>query len=313
MPNCDSEELDFTQYPTCNFVLGDSTNFYATTDYARCFAKISGFKRVVLGSNVSIYQGNGSSIPALPNILFYSAQVEEIEYLGSEVYGITNYSGENNISTTFGNNITNFDTIFCGAGINSGHIEVDLNRVETIVGWSQYTTYTDQNTIGYAFCYCDFTNSSFDHLISIASNGGIKFSVFASQISMPNLTSIGTSGMRENTGIEELSIPLCTSLGEYAFYRNTSLATLSAPSLVTIGNYAFYDCPISGVLTLESAETIGQHAFNSADITEVHLPSATNIADNAFYDCRNITKAYIPAGCTISITSFFNNTEIVRT
>jgi len=313
MPNCDSEELDFTQYPTCNFVLGDSTNFYATTDYARCFAKISGFKRVVLGSNVSIYQGNGSSIPALPNILFYSAQVEEIEYLGSEVYGITNYSGENNISTTFGNNITNFDTIFCGAGINSGHIEVDLNRVETIVGWSQYTTYTDQNTIGYAFCYCDFTNSSFDHLISIASNGGIKFSVFASQISMPNLTSIGTSGMRENTGIEELSIPLCTSLGEYAFYRNTSLTTLSAPSLVTIGNYAFYDCPISGVLTLESAETVGQHAFNSLDITEVHLPSATNIADNAFYDCRNITKAYIPAGCTISITSFFNNTEIVRT
>ena len=315
-PNCDSEELDFTQYSTCNFVFGDSENFDSAADYLTCLASISGFKRVVLGSNVSIYQGNGSNIPALPNILFFAVYVEEIEYQGTEVYGIYNshtYSSTTRyISTTFGNNITNFNTIFLGYS-STEPIKVDLNRVETIVGWTLESTYTDQNTLGYAFKYCDFTDSSFDYLVSIANRGGIMQSVFASQVSMPNLTTVGDDGMRQNTGIEELSIPQCTSVGTYSFYQNTSLATLSAPSLVTIGDYAFYDCPIAGVLTLASAETIGQHAFNSADITEVYLPAATDIADNAFYDCRNITKAYIPAGCNISITSFFNNTEIVRT
>lgn len=315
-PNCDSEELDFTQFPTCNFVFGDPQNFTAATDYLACVASISGFKRVVLGSNVSIYQGNGSDIPALPNILFFAVYVEEVEYQGTEVYGIYNsqtYSSTNRtINTIFGNNITTFNTIFLGYS-SSERIKVNLNRVETIIGWTTESSYTDQNALGYAFNYCDFTDSTFDYLVSIANRGGIMNSVFASQVSMPNLTSVGDNGMRENTGIEELSIPLCTSVGTYAFYRNRALTTLSAPSLVTIGDHAFYDCPISGVLTLESAETIGSNAFNSLDITEVYLPSATNIADNAFYACRNITKAYIPAGCNISITSFFNNTEIVRT
>lgn len=320
MPNCDSNELDFTSYTNCTFILGDTDNAYtySVDSYRRNGVRISGFKRIVFGSNVSmgqasIWTGSEYSNLTLPNLLFYDAQVEEIEYLGTEVYGFLAYSRSTNVSITFGNNITNINTVFCGKSMTTGLLEIDLNKVETIVGWRNEHTFTGMDSIAYSFVYCDFTNSTFNSLVSIANNAGINYCIFDSQVTMPNVLTIGDIGMAYNQGIEELSLPLCTSTGASSFRDNTTITTLSAPSLVTIGEYAFYNCPIAGVLTLDSVETIGSNAFNSLDITEVYLPAATDIASNAFYACRNITKAYIPAGCNITITSFYNDTEIVRT
>ena len=320
VPNGDSDELDFTSYSNCSFILGDNANAYpySLSSYRRNGVRISGFKRIVFGPNVSlgeasIYTGSQYEMVRLPNLVFFNPLIEEVEYLGTELYGILNNTTSNNISTTFGDDITTVDTIFCGKSTTAGLIKVDLNRVETLIGWRNSHLYQDMDSIAYSFCNCDFTDSTFDYLVSIASYAGIISSRFSSQVTMPNVLTIGDNGMKENIGIEELSLPLCTSTGASSFRDNTTITSLSAPSLVTIGEYAFYNCPIAGVLTLESAETIGTYAFNSLDITEVYLPSATDIASYAFYSCRNITKAYIPAGCNITITSFYNDTEIVRT
>ena len=332
VPNMHSEILDFSAYPDITFTLGTKepmTTDSENSDYwIANLVKISGFKKVVMSDNVSMY-GN------LPSCPFYWSAVETIEFKSGQLYSATSCA---NLKTIiFADSYTEIDQFYVGTNNIDSTIEsVNLDNIITLIAPSN-PTYSGISYAGQAnFVKCKLTSVNLDSLKTINDSAGFNQCTFTETLDCPVLETIGNTGFKQSKGVKVVNLPKCTtigdsgfydspdittinaplldSVGESCFYSNKNLSTLNAPILKTIGNKAFQSCNFSGVLTLESAETIGDYAFdNNIELTEVHLPKCKSVGANAFYSCTKIKKAYIPTDCNIEATSFYNSVEIDRT
>ena len=338
VPNMYSELLDFSAFPDITFILGNkdtlSTNSDDSDYWMANIVKISGFKKVVMSDNVSMY-GN------LPSCPFYWSAVETLEFKSGQLYSA--YRCDSLKEIIFADTYTEINQFYRGNNIES----VNLDNITTLIRPTNelYTSFGGEvvasGFVGGNFIGCKLTSVNLASLKTIEDYAGFYKCTFAETVECPVLESIGNYGFAENLGVKTVNLPKCTTIGEggfkaasitystdittvnapllesvgnNAFYANTKVDSFDAPVLKTIGDSAFRYCNFSGVLKLENVETIGQYAFdNNNELTEVHLPKCKSVGANAFYSCTKIKKAYIPADCTIEATSFYNSVEIDRT
>ena len=114
-----------------------------------------------------------------------------------------------------------------------------------------------------------------------------------SDLSLPNLTSIGSYAFGTGTNGEGCKIATISNLGsittipEYCFANSPTLSSVTIPNTVTsIGNYVFNGCTNLALTSLPtSITTIGTYAFRNCTamaIPDLSLPNLTTLGSYAF-------------------------------
>ena len=194
-------------------------------------------------------------------------------------------------------------------------------------------TPTDSNTFGYIFGMKSFTRATSTYqndttyyipgtLTSVNLTGNsVKDNAFQNcakltNISIPNVTSIGRLAFFYCTSLSSIDIPLgVTSIDYEAFYNCTSLSSINIPlSVTSIGEQAFYYCISPSSINIPSSvKSIGDSAFSTClSLTSVNIPaSVTTIGDEAFFNCK-LSEVFIPSSVSSIGTDVFSNNRNLK-
>ena len=145
-----------------------------------------------------------------------------------------------------------------------------------------------------------------------------------SKISLPLITSLGTSVFENCQNLEEIDMPLLETTGNYCFRSCTALRKINMPNLKTAGYYSFagkachytaedfyfpnLETLDSGVFAysnfgphgkinfLPNVKTIGTEVFQSCVCEEIELPELLTSSSGgaAFYNIKNLKKLRLP-------------------
>lgn len=139
-------------------------------------------------------------------------------------------------------------------------------------------------------------------VVNVASGGGDSlegyFDGSLTEITLPNIESIGTGTFYGKIGIQNVIMPKVKTIGDSAFRDCRNLSLTSLPDgLTSIGFSAFYGCQKLSLTSLPSGLTsISDSAFygciNLKTITFKGTPSS--IWSNIFSGCSNLTTINVP-------------------
>ena len=113
------------------------------------------------------------------------------------------------------------------------------------------------------------------------------------EISLPNVTTIGDGAFFDCGNLTEISLPNVTMICDAAFFKCYNLTEISLPNVTTIGDSAFSDCGNLTEISLPNVTTIGDSAFSYCGyLTEISLHNVTTIEKNAFQYCYSLLTVH---------------------
>ena len=149
-------------------------------------------------------------------------------------------------------------------------------------------------------------SGSFSNTVSCLRNYTFHGCSNLTDVSFPNVTSIGKSAFNDCSSLTNVSFPKATSIGSNAFLYCDSLTNVSFPNVTSIGNHAFHSCSNLTDVSFPNVTSIGNHAFyDCSNLTDVSFPNATSIGYNAFQYCSNLTNISLPNATSIGGSAFY--------
>ncbi len=144
------------------------------------------------------------------------------------------------------------------------------------------------------------------------------------KISFPAVISIGERAFSNcgNLGnyifATDLSLPELTSIGAYAFFVSSLFSSVSLPKLKNLTDYTFGNCSLLVHADMPELETIGDNCFRSCSVlTSVNFPKAKSVGSTVFYDCKKLALVDFPFLTSMASQAFRGcetlSTVILRT
>ena len=155
------------------------------------------------------------------------------------------------------------------------------------------------------------------HLTSLTATGVPDYAFYYDKllttVSLPAVTSIGSSVFQSCSALTSADSPVATSIGSYAFQSCSALTSADFPVATSIGSSVFQSCSALTTVSLPAVTSIGNSVFQSCSaLTTVSLPAATSIGSYAFRYCSALTSLILSKNqvATLSSTSAFTGTPI---
>lgn len=115
----------------------------------------------------------------------------------------------------------------------------------------------------------------------------------ATEITLPNVTTIKENAFREDKIIKKVNLPNATETQNFAFAYASYLEDVEMPKMEKIGINCFASCYALNINALpETLITIGQSAFSQCyALTLKEIPKNVNMVDSsAFFGCSAMTE-----------------------
>ena len=274
IPNCVTS-IGLYAFRYCSGLTSVNIGNGVTTIAISAFSDCTNLTSVTIGSNVT-YIGLDA---------FYKCNNLTSVTLNSNSLVSKSYTSNSNISTIFGNNVTEYN-------IGDGVANIGSNAFSGCSAMNSITIPNSVTSIG------DGAFSNCHNIKEIHYHGNIQ--EWCKKSWKAYLISSNYKLYIDDDLITNLYIPnSVTSIGEWAFSHCTSLTSVTIPSSVTnIGNGAFAYCSsLTSVTIPNSVKNIGRSTFFGCSVlTSIAIPnSVTSIGDNAFSGCSGLTSIDVAA------------------